>query len=40
VVEEMQVEHVPSEQQFLMAKPGHAQTIVDLANPSIGTQHD
>jgi hypothetical protein len=36
VVEEMQVETVPVEEQFLMAKPGHAKTIVELANPSIG----
>jgi hypothetical protein len=36
VVEEMSVEHVPSEEQFLMAKPGHAKTIVELANPNIG----
>lgn len=36
VVEEMAVDHVPSEQQFLMAKPGHAKTIVELASPQIG----
>lgn len=36
VVEEMQVETVPVEEQFLMAKPGHAKTIVELANPNIG----
>lgn len=36
VVEQMSVDHVPIEEQFLMAKPGHAKTIVDLANPSIG----
>lgn len=35
-VEEMSIDHVPSMQQFLMAKPGHARTIVDLANPDIG----
>lgn len=38
VVEEMGIETVPNEQEFLMAKPGHAQTIVELSNPSIGTQ--
>jgi hypothetical protein len=36
VVDEMSVDHIPSEEQFLMAKPGHAQTIVDLASPDIG----
>lgn len=36
VVETMDVDHVPSEEQFLMAKPGHAKTIVELANPNIG----
>jgi len=36
VVEEMAVETVPVEEQFLMAKPGHARTIVELANPNIG----
>lgn len=36
VVEEMSVETVPIEEQFLMAKPGHAKTIVELSNPTIG----
>lgn len=36
IVDKMSVETVPIEEQFLMAKPGHAQTIVDLANPDIG----
>lgn len=36
VVEEMAIETVPVEEQFLMAKPGHAKTIVELANPRIG----
>lgn len=36
VIEEMDVETVPVEEQFLMAKPGHAKTIVELSNPNIG----
>jgi len=36
IVDEMGVGHVPTEEQFLMAKPGHARTIVDLSNPNIG----
>ena len=36
VVEEIEVDEVPSEQQFLMAKPKHAQMVVDLADPSFG----
>jgi len=31
VVDEMNIEYVPSEQQFLMAKPGHAKIITDFS---------
>lgn len=37
VVDEMAVDHVPSEQQFLMAKPGHARTIVELSDTNMET---
>jgi len=36
VVNELDLQPVPSEEQFLLTKPGHARTIIDMSSPDIG----
>lgn len=32
VVDQLDLDYVPSDEQFLMAKPGHAETIIEMTN--------
>lgn len=34
LLRDMGIEIVPSQQEFLMAKPGHAKTLVEFSNPA------